>query len=146
MNKQKGFTLVELVVVIVILGILAAIAIPKFIDLSTNAGTAATQGVAGAVASGSATNYAAKLVGAAGFQTLNGTNAATCTTAVLTPLVSGITLTNGTGNTASVNTYNVSPGVVNTTTCVANPGVATGCVFQGSKGAAFEGTVICTGP
>lgn len=48
--------------VIVILGILAAVAIPKFIDLSTDAKIAATQGVAGALNSGSAINYAARSV------------------------------------------------------------------------------------
>lgn len=58
-NKQAGFTLIELVVVIVILGILAATALPKFVDLSGEAKTAAVQGVAGGVSSAAAVNYAA---------------------------------------------------------------------------------------
>lgn len=58
--KQAGFTLIELVMVIVILGILAATAIPKFINLSAEAKTAAVKGVAGAVSSGFAVNSAAK--------------------------------------------------------------------------------------
>ena len=53
-QQQQGFTLIELVTVIVILGILAAFALPRFSGLESQARVAAIQGLAGSVRSASA--------------------------------------------------------------------------------------------
>jgi prepilin-type N-terminal cleavage/methylation domain-containing protein len=71
---QSGFTLIELVIVIVILGILAAVAIPKYEDMREQARVATMKGQLGSIRSAIAIQYSRNaLNGSAAFPTLDGT-------------------------------------------------------------------------
>lgn len=98
LSNERGFTLIELVMVIVILGLLAAVAIPRYQDLRTEAAVAAAQGVYGGANAACAINFARRLVSPTGATAI--TTAATLVAAMQggTPAgwtPAGATLTNG---------------------------------------------------
>ena len=128
-NTQQGFTLIELVVVIVILGILAATALPKFIDMSGEASQAAVDGVAGALSSASAINYAAKKAGTAAALNINTTPATVCTNAILGPL-----LQNGV----------MTPDYIASGTDPCAVGAVVSCTITGSNSKTATASIVCT--
>ena len=61
-RNQKGFTLIEIIAVLVILGILAAVAIPRFMDMQVEARSKALDGACAAVASNVSLSFAKRLL------------------------------------------------------------------------------------
>jgi prepilin-type N-terminal cleavage/methylation domain-containing protein len=97
LNNQSGFTLIELILVIAILGILAVAVAPSFTNLLTNASTTGGRGTAGAIQSGINTAYAERVASNTTpfwVATLSG-NAGACSTTnpcfgnVVQPITSG---------------------------------------------------------
>jgi hypothetical protein len=119
---------------------LAAIAVPKFIDLSLESHNAAAQGVAASISSGSAINMAGRLAGNATAVQVN--SATVCTIGVLQQFVNGVTLT--AAAPAADNQFQVGvSGALPQTCAVAATSVTCNVTPRGVGVTPAQATVMC---
>ncbi len=150
-SGQAGFTLIELVVVIVLLGILGVTALGKFQDLSTQAADAAEQGVASELSSAAAINYAASVVGTGTSVTISfvdcvapdGNDSSTAST---TPsgILNGL-MASGTAPTANYE-YSTVSGTEGSACSAGQTFICGVRNTQGDNTSDATATIICTGP
>ncbi len=127
LRNQKGFTLIEIIAVLVILGILAAVAIPKYFDMQGQAQDKAIQGALAALSSETSQDYAKQLIA----------NPPTASATSYTPTAATVTVGDFTGTIANTDRYNNDHG---------NGRSVLVCLIDGDKIQIFQAVLIFVHP